>query len=239
MKGYAEDLAYVHDRGFGDFARKASPGLLELLRENDVGAGSVVDLGCGSGIWARALTDAGYAVLGIDGSAAMVALARKQAPRAYFRRGSFMDAKLPRCDAITALGEVFNYTFDPRARRGALPRLFKTLHVALRPGGLLIFDVAGPDRARGTSRTFVEGKDWTILYERENDARLRRLTRRVTVFRKRGSLWRRSDEVHVQELHRPAEIARSLRAAGFRVRYLRNYGSLRFPKGLTAFVARR
>jgi hypothetical protein len=29
---YWEDLAYIHDAGFGDFARAASPGVLEILR---------------------------------------------------------------------------------------------------------------------------------------------------------------------------------------------------------------
>jgi hypothetical protein len=45
MKGYREDLAYIHDSGFGDYARKAAPGLLRILARNRIGAGLVVDLG--------------------------------------------------------------------------------------------------------------------------------------------------------------------------------------------------
>ena len=49
---YREDLAYIHDVGHADFALRAAPGILEMLRENDVPDGLVVDLGFGSGLWA-------------------------------------------------------------------------------------------------------------------------------------------------------------------------------------------
>ena len=99
MSGYQEDLAYTHDVGFGDFARNAAPGVLRLLRDRGVADGLVVDVGCGSGIWARELVDAGYDVLGIDQSAAMIDLARRRVPEAAFRRGSFVTTRLPVCDA--------------------------------------------------------------------------------------------------------------------------------------------
>jgi trans-aconitate 2-methyltransferase len=79
---YAADLAYVHDAGFGDFARGAAPFLLERLQEAGLDGGLVVDLGCGSGVWAAELLDAGYDVLGIDVSQAMIALAHRAVPRA-------------------------------------------------------------------------------------------------------------------------------------------------------------
>jgi len=49
MRAYDEDLAYVHDVGFGDFARSVAPGVLEILRRSGITGGLVVDLGCGSG----------------------------------------------------------------------------------------------------------------------------------------------------------------------------------------------
>ena len=51
MKGwYREDLAYIHDVGFGDFALEAAPSILEILNRNKIWQGLVVDLGCGSGL---------------------------------------------------------------------------------------------------------------------------------------------------------------------------------------------
>ena len=82
MRGYREDLTYIHDSGFSDFALAAAPGLLEILRRHGVNAGVVVDLGCGSGRWAHELTRAGYAVGGVDQSSAMIRIARQAAPRA-------------------------------------------------------------------------------------------------------------------------------------------------------------
>ena len=52
---YGEDLAYIHDVGFGDFALGAAPGMLEILRRSGIRGALVVDLGCGSGLWAREL----------------------------------------------------------------------------------------------------------------------------------------------------------------------------------------
>src|SRR5947209_4041797 len=81
---YATDLAYIHDQGYGQFARDSAPGVLKILRQNGIKDGPVVDLGCGSGIWARALVDVGYRVIGVDISPAMIDLARRRVPEAEF-----------------------------------------------------------------------------------------------------------------------------------------------------------
>lgn len=33
---YREDLAYIHHHGFGDFAHNAAPGLLKMLRRQNL-----------------------------------------------------------------------------------------------------------------------------------------------------------------------------------------------------------
>ena len=82
---YRDDLAYIHDAGFGGFAQAAAPVLVETLRRNGIMYGLVIDLGCGSGILSHAISEAGYDVLGIDISDAMVAMARRRVPRGQFR----------------------------------------------------------------------------------------------------------------------------------------------------------
>jgi len=233
MPGYQRDLAYIHDAGFGDFARKSSPGLLAVLRQAGIRSGLVVDLGCGSGIWAADLVRRGYDVLGIDSSAAMIELARKQAPEARFVSASFLKAKLPACDAVTAIGEVFNYTFDKGNSRRELARFFGRVHEALRPGGVFIFDIAEPGRA--LRRAHAQGRDWAILFEAESACDL--LIRRMTSFRQVGKLYRRSQETHRLRLYRSSDIAAALRGAGFAVRVLRAYGRMSLPSGNAAFVA--
>jgi 2-polyprenyl-3-methyl-5-hydroxy-6-metoxy-1,4-benzoquinol methylase len=75
--------------------------------------GTVVDLGCGSGILSSTIVDASYEVIEVDVSEAMIALARARAPKAIFKVGSFESVDLPECVAVTAIGEVLNYAFDP------------------------------------------------------------------------------------------------------------------------------
>jgi SAM-dependent methyltransferase len=218
MAAYDEDLAHAHDRGFGHVAEDAARYVLTLLPAH----ASVVELGCGSGITARRLTDAGHDVLGIDQSPALIALARERAPRARFEVGSFVSEPLPACDAVLAIGEVLNYLFDEGNTRAALAGLFARIHAALRPGGLLLFDLAGRGVPHGDgSRHFSAGSDWAVLveYGRQGDL----LTRHITSFVERGAGYRRSVEVHRQRLYRPAEVLPLLRGAGLRARNTHGY----------------
>jgi SAM-dependent methyltransferase len=239
IDGYREDLAYIHDVGFGHFAKSAAPVVLKLLRQHRKTGGLVVDLGCGSGILARELCDAGYRVLGFDLSPAMIEIARGRAPDADFRVGSFLKAKLPRCVAVTAIGEILNYLFDRQNTARAPGRLFRRIHDALDAGGLFVFDVATPGRVTGSGpqRTYREDGDWAVLVEAEEDKQRRVLSRRITSFRRVGEFYRRDLEVHRLRLLEPSQIARQLRAAGFRVHSLSGYGQFKFPVGLTGFVA--
>jgi 2-polyprenyl-3-methyl-5-hydroxy-6-metoxy-1,4-benzoquinol methylase len=104
---YREDVAYIHDAGHAEFALETAP---EILAQSGIREGLVVDLGCGSGLLARKLLDAGYRVLGI--SEAMIELARRRAPEAEFRVGSLFEAEIPPCVGVTATSEVLKYLFD-------------------------------------------------------------------------------------------------------------------------------
>ena len=235
--GYGTDLAFVHDAGFGDFARGAAPWILAQLRRREIRGGRVVDLGCGSGLWAAELCRAGYDVLGVDLSAPMLALARRRAPRATFRRGSLLTTPLPPCEAVTALGECLSYAFDGRAGTPALPGLFRRIHGALRPAGLFVFDVATPGRGAGPPIRWHAGEGWVVIARASEDRAHRTLTRRITTFRQSGRTWRRSDEVHRLRLYRPSDVLRALAAAGFGARRIRGYGRVRLAKGWVGFVA--
>jgi SAM-dependent methyltransferase len=119
---------------------------------------------------------------------------------------------------VLAIGEVFNYPFDEGNTRAALPSLFARIHAALRPGGLLVFDLASPGLVPGgRTRTWTTGPDWAVLVEN----------------------YRRREEVHRQRLHRPAEILVLLRAAGFRARTSRRYGEVSPGRGRRVYVARK
>ena len=235
MDSYEQDLAYIHDAGFGDHCRRAAPWLLGMLGP---GRGLVADLGCGSGLWAQILTQRGYGVLGVDRSAAFLRMARRHAPRAKFVRASLWEAELPRVRAVTALGECLNYA-DGDGQD--LSRLFARIHAALEPGGVLVFDIAGLWRIPEDSprRSWTEGDDWAVLVETSGDRRRAMLTRRIVSFRKVGARFRRSEEVHRLRLYEPARVLAALRRAGFEAQVLSGYGRYRLPKGLTVYCARK
>jgi SAM-dependent methyltransferase len=239
MPGYTDELAWIHHAGFTGFARSAAPGLLEILRRSGIRSGLVVDLGCGSGVWARELTAAGYDVLGIDISPGMIRLAREHAPQAKFVTASLLAASLPACDAVTAIGECLNYSFDPGNSRNRLRRLFGRLYAALRPGGIFVFDIAEPGQApaRTWRQRLVEGDDWVVHSSALEEGR--RLIRRITSFRKSGKLYRRTDEIHRLRLYPAEDLMDDLRRVGFRARLLRAYGECRLPPAHAAILARK
>ncbi len=239
-EAYRDDLAYIHDAGYGGFARSAGALLLGELRRT-VGRGLVIDLGCGSGILSEALSAGGFDVLGIDLSPSMIALARKRVPAGVFQVGSVLSAELPPCVAIAAIGEVLNYLFDdahnPEAVRQVLGRAFASLI----PGGLLLFDIAGPGRVPepGPKRLWAEGDDWAALVHIEEDRQQQLLTRHITSFRKVGELYRRDHEVHRQRLLPRDVVATWLREIGFEAQMLDGYGPVPFPPGDVGFLARK
>jgi SAM-dependent methyltransferase len=238
---YRDDLAYIHDAGFGNFARAAASVLVEILRRNGIRSGHVTDLGCGSGILSERMAGAGYDVLGIDISEAMVKMARERVPEGDFRVESLLTAKPPQSVAIVAVGECINYVFDAGNNHVSQARLFRRVYDALTSGGYFIFDFAEPGRVpgKGVSRNYFEGDDWTVLVTAREDRRHRRLTREITTYRRVGELFRRDHEVHGQRLLERTEVAAQLRGLGFRVRILRGYGTLRFVRGHVGLCARK
>jgi SAM-dependent methyltransferase len=238
---YREDLAYVHDVGHAGFALRSAPGILGILRDNGIPGGLVVDLGCGSGLWARELLRAGCGVLGIDISDAMVEIAREKAPGAEFRVGSLFEAPIPPCDAVMAVGEVLNYLFDPENEKRGLEGVFGRVYGALRPGGVFVFDVLGPGQVPPgtTARGCRVGENWAVFSEREEDVGRGTMERRIVGFRKVGEHYRREDEVHRVRLYEPYEVAYGLDRAGFQVRTMDPYGGHPLGENHAAFVARR
>jgi len=236
---YGEDLAYVHHVAFTDFARGAAPGLLEMLATAGVRSGTVVDLGCGSGVWLKALSGAGFTAIGVDGSRALLEIARRHATSATLHHGSFGHLAIPHCDAVTAIGEVLGYD-DPTGTRRSMRRVFQRAAKALRPGGLLIFDLFCAASGRPMAyRSWRAGRDWAVLIEVAEDRPRARLKREVTVFRRVGKGYRRSHERHVLRVYSRAEIEAGLRLAGFSVRVSRRYGQFVLPPRRLAFRARK
>jgi tRNA (cmo5U34)-methyltransferase len=99
--------------------------------------GTVVDLGTGTGALAhlvgKALTRA--RLVGIDEDPGMLAMAARRLPRrrTTLVHDSFLAAALPRCDAVTA-----SFALHHVEHQQTKKALYRRIHAALRPGGVLV-----------------------------------------------------------------------------------------------------
>ncbi len=247
MSFYGADQARIHHERFGDLAAAAAALVRAELARSGLTTGHVTDLGCGSGILAAAMLDAGYTVSGVDLSPDMVELAGGHAPGATFAAGSVHDAEIPASVAVTAVGEVLNYATDPRAGLDAVRTLAAHVHAALAPGGVFAFDVSTPGRNLGLDvrHVFHDHGDWMLgMHATESaadhDARLDR--RIVILVREPDGRYRRIDEDHVLALYEVDTVRDLLTAAGFDVEVRPAYTvatSSTPASGWAVFVARK
>jgi SAM-dependent methyltransferase len=236
---YGEALARIHDDGFGFIATGAAKLVLAGLKLNGFTDGVVAELACGGGISSLAISEAGYSVRGYDISESMIELARRRVPQGEFEVCSLYDAALPeRCVAVTAIGEAFNYRFDPRAGFDSVRAVFDQVHGALVEGGIFVFDVAQPNRAMPRmEHTFWEGAGWQVTSEVVEDPDSATLERRITS--RTGSALDRVDvELHRLWLYEHEAVFAALQEAGFDPATLASYGEdYRFSAGHGGFYA--
>jgi SAM-dependent methyltransferase len=236
---YRQDLALVHHLGFGFHADRCAPGIIDLLRPVRERDGLVVELGCGSGLLTRHLTDAGHRVLATDASPAMLELARETAPDAEdVRQLVLPDDPVPPADAIVSVGHALNYLPD----EAAIDRALVAIAGALRPGGVLAIDLcdlewgAARQEAPGQGRA---GEDWAIVTNFSVPA-ANRFVREMAIFlRNADGSWRRDDERHENVLIETALVPELLAVEGVEARVARSFGAEQLPTGLYAIIGRR
>ncbi|MEU8301797.1 methyltransferase domain-containing protein [Micromonospora sp. NPDC048909] len=162
---YAEGFAQAYDEHWSPYPTRAAEQLLRLHRTLDPeGERRLLDIGCGTGIVAAQLQQAGYQVTGLDVSAAMLRRARR-------RLGD--DAVLVQADAADfTVPEPFPLaisTYDIPNHLGSLERIgsyLECVYRALRPGGLFAFDVATRKGLLGVNAMQIRETDESILLYR-------------------------------------------------------------------------
>ena len=188
----------------------------------------------------RPLERRGYEAIGVDASPALVKVARRTAPSAVVHHRSVYDFPLPKCDAVTAIGEVLSYFPPGRTAKPALASLFRRVAAALRPGGLFVFDIMVAMRATPPAyRSWRAGESWAMIADVRENARRSRLTRDIVTFRRVGRGYRRGHERHVLAIERRDVITAALRRAGFSVHTSTRYGDAKLAPGRLVFVAHK
>jgi SAM-dependent methyltransferase len=237
MQYYQRDLAFVHDRGYGQYAGRCAPGILELLSE--VRGGLILELGCGSGALTRHLLAAGHRVIATDASPDLLELARAAlGGDADLRLLTLPDDPLPAADAVVSVGHVVSYLPDATA----VDRALTAAAGALRPNGVLALDILDLDygRARAGDPAFGRAKeDWAIITEFSAPAP-DRFVRDITTFVPDGTGgWRRSRERHENVLVDTSRIPALLAGSGVRAVVGTSFGAAELPAGLRAITGRK
>ncbi len=177
----------------------------------------LLDLCCGTGTLTNLMAAHGYELIAVDASEDMLMEAREKSaalptPPLYLLQSAEALDLYGTVDAAYCSLDGMNYL-----PRESLPEVFRRLHLFVRPGGLLIFDVHTVDWMRALDgQIFVDENDnvlclWRADYDSEEDA----IVYGMDLFSRRGKLWERSEEEHVEYIHEPMVLKQLLENAGF------------------------
>jgi SAM-dependent methyltransferase len=207
----------------------------------ELGARSVLDIGCGTGTFACLLARRGLEVTGVDPAAAMLAVARAKpgAERVRWLHGVAPDLPPLQVDLATMTANVAQVFLDD----GAWADTLAAARGALRPGGWLVFESRRPERRawrewtrdHSYRREEIDGVGLVETWDEVTQVALPYVSFRSTmIFRADGA--ELSSESTLRFRSRE-EIGESLAAAGFSIEDLRDAPDR--PGRENVFFARR
>lgn len=208
-----------------DFCRRAWPAVYNVALCQLRRGANILDLCCGTGHMARALTEAGFRVTGIDASDEMLRFARGNAPGARFFRADarHFDLDLMRSPASFDLALS---TFNSLAHLDTIPELsqvFANVRACLAPGAAFLFDLtmeeAYASRWRGSFALVAD--DHACIVQPSYDLITQTGTNQITIFElqdqtcESAPLYSRSEFAITQKCHSEADLRIALHLGGF------------------------
>lgn len=178
----------------------------------------LLDLCCGTGSLTRMLALRGYEMIGVDASVDMLMEAREKSaglinPPLFLCQDAAELDLYGTVDAAVCSLDGMNY-IPPED----LPELLRRLWLFIRPDGLLIFDIRTPDFLRGLDGSiFVDDtEDVMCLWRADFYDQPPSIVYGMDIFSRRGRLWERESEEHVEYAHEPEALKALLEQTGFR-----------------------
>ena len=192
----------------------------------ELGARTVVDVGCGTGVLACLLANAGMTVVAVDPAAAMLAVARRKpgADLVHWVHGEAHDLTATEADLATMTGNVAQVFLED----DEWAETVESVRRALRPGGSFVFESRraeaeawlewNPDAS--FERVEIAGVGVVETWNEVVDVRLPFVTfRGTTVFHEDGTALVSESTLRFRACD---EIAASLDVAGFHVDAVRD-----------------
>lgn len=223
MQAYGSTFARVYNLRWGGFARQMAPRIEALYAGTPLGTGehSLLDVCCGTGQLAGYFLEKGYRATGIDLSEAMLDYARANnrahvdAGKASFVTGDAAHFTLnKRCGLAVSTFDALNHLPDEQALAGC----FRSVHGAVLPGGLFVFDLNTELglRRNWNGLSVVDDEEALIVTRGiyvEPEARA--LTRLSGFVRDGDGSYQRFEEVVYNTAFRLDRVATLLREAGW------------------------
>lgn len=201
---------------------------------------SFLDVGCGTGTLLGALRAAQptWRLVGLDASAAMLAVAARKPPaRTIGLVRAALDRPFPFVRTFDVVGAFYD-TLNHLPDAPALARAFAALSAVVRPGGLLVFDLTN---RRGFERWWrgrneFGGPGWRISVEARFDRATEIGLANVTI----ATAGKTAQSFELLERHLPEpDVGRALAAAGFVVERTEGWAPFAADvEGKTWWVAR-
>ena len=215
-----EALAAVYDRLTNDVPYEAVLAFYHrILERYGCKPASALDLACGTGSMTLLLAREGLSVLGVDRSEEMLTVAADKAAALpdnppWFVRQRMERLRLPApVDLAVCCLDGVNYVTEPAELRECFSRVYK----ALNPGGLFLFDINSEAKLRGLDGQLLLDEDDELfcLWRAEFDEASRICSSGMDIFQKKGKLWTRDREEHLEYAYRVDELTQWLTEAGF------------------------
>lgn len=201
MESYSDFAALYDEFMEGTPYDEWSRFIISRLKKENINDGLVCDLGAGTGEITRRLRDAGYDMIGIDNSEAMLLQARQKEDAdstiLYLEQDMRSFELYGTVRAIVSICDSVNYILD----EGELTECFRLCNNYLDPKGLLIFDFNTRYKYETVigETTIAENRDdCSFIWENFFDSEEGINEYDITFFAKEGDLFRRFEETHFQ-----------------------------------------
>ncbi len=183
---------------------------------------SVLECACGTGEISIRLAKMGFSVTASDVSEEMLLAASQKQRAAGLSLSNLrfvrMDMRELTChkkaDCVIACCDGVNYLTS----RADVKRFFASANAALKPGGLLLFDISSRYKLANVlgNNAFVDSsRETPYMWQNYYDDETKLIRMELSFFERKGGLYERFDEVHIQRAHSEREISGWLGEAGF------------------------